>query len=77
MLLAIATDQADVADLLQSQRVATMERLQGYTRHKRRADPEHELPWVLLLDALIVHAEAEVRWLDICEARLRLREERR
>ena len=55
---------------------ATMERLQSYTRHKRRAQPESELPWILLLDALILQAEAEVRWLDLCEARLRERENR-
>lgn len=76
VLLAVATDQGDVTGMLQAQRVATMERLQSYTRHKRSADPDAELPWILLLDALILQAEAEVRWLDLCEARLRDREER-
>lgn len=71
VLLAIATDHTDVKGLVQAQRLATMERLQGYTRHKRDADPEEELPWILLLDALILQAEAEVRWLDLCEARLK------
>jgi hypothetical protein len=28
---------------------------------------------VLLLDSLVLKAEAEVRWLDLCEARLRQR----
>ncbi|MEM7199408.1 MAG: PadR family transcriptional regulator [Planctomycetota bacterium] len=76
VLLAVSTDQKDVSGLLQAQRVATMERLQSYTRHKRHADPTRELPWLLLLDALIVQAEAEIKWLDLCEARLRQREER-
>ena len=26
--------------------------------------------WLLMLDALVFQAEAEVRWLDMCEARL-------
>lgn len=73
VLLAVATDRDDVDEILRAQRVATMARLQAYTRHKRRADPERELPWLLLLDALILQAEAEVRWLDLCEARLRER----
>ena len=74
VLLAVAADAVDVGPILQRQRVATMERLQQYTRHKRKADPERELPWVLLLDALILKAEAEVKWLDLCEERLRHRD---
>ena len=26
--------------------------------------------WLLVLDSLIFQAEAEVRWLDLCEARM-------
>lgn len=70
VLLAIAADQVDVTDILQTQRTATMHRLQELTLHKRKADPAAELPWILLLDAMILKAEAEVKWLDLCEARL-------
>ncbi len=73
ILLAVATDRADVDAMLQAQRASTMERLLGYTRRKRDADPVKELPWLLMLDALILQAEAEVKWLDLCEARLRAR----
>jgi DNA-binding PadR family transcriptional regulator len=76
VLLAIAADAVDVQAILDGQRAATLQRLQEYTRLKAKADPEHELPWVLLLDALILKAEAEVRWLDLCEERLRQRSER-
>ena len=71
VLLAVAADQVDVTEILQTQRGASMERLQELTRHKQKADPESELPWVLLLDALILKVEAEIKWLDLCEARLR------
>lgn len=73
VLLAVAADSADVSAILASQRAATVERLQQYTRHKQKADPQRELPWLLLLDALILKAEAELKWLDLCEARLRQR----
>jgi len=73
VLVALAADQVDVTDVLQRQRTATLAQLQEYTRLQRQADPAAELPWVLLLDALILKAEAEVRWLDLCEARLRQR----
>ena len=73
VLLALAADEVDVRGVLQRQRTATLEQLQEYTRLKRQADVDEDLPWVLLLDALILKAEAEVRWLDLCEARLRRR----
>lgn len=74
LLAAAAQAQGvDVESILQAQRRATVERLQRYTLLKRRADPDTELTWVLLLDALILKAEAEVRWLDLCEQRLRAR----
>lgn len=73
VLLAIAAEDVDVTAVLQHQRTATLEQMQGYARAKQQADPETELPWLLLLDALSLKAEAEIRWLDVCEARLRRR----
>lgn len=70
VLLAIAADRDDVSAILDAQRVATLERMAELTRQKQRADPEQELPWVLLLDALILKAKAEIEWIDLCEARL-------
>ena len=46
-----------------------MRTLQEYTRLKARADAG-DLAWRLVLDAMIFQAEAEVRWLDHCEASL-------
>jgi hypothetical protein len=56
--------------VVQTQRSATMRTLQEYTRLKARADQEVELSWMLVLDAMVFQAEAEVRWLDHCEASL-------
>jgi DNA-binding PadR family transcriptional regulator len=73
VLLAIAAPDVDVDAVVQRQRTAVLEHLQALTRRKRDADPVHDLAAVLHLDALILRAEAEVRWLDTCEARLRHR----
>ncbi|MDQ3552942.1 MAG: PadR family transcriptional regulator [Chloroflexota bacterium] len=70
VLLAIAASDVDVTAVLQRQRSATLALLQAYTRRKAQADPELDVAWLMLLDALIFKAEAEVRWLDACEARI-------
>jgi hypothetical protein len=41
--------------------------LQEYTRLKNRAGPA-DLAWRLVPDAMVFRGEAEVRWLDHCEA---------
>ena len=64
----------DVGTLIQRQRSASMTALQDYTRLKRQAGSSGEasdLAWGLVLDSLVFAAEAEIRWLDHCEARLR------
>lgn len=76
VLLAVAAESIDVGKIIDAQRVATMKRLQEYTRCKRKADPETELAWVLMLDSLILKLQAEAKWLDHCEATLRERKRR-
>jgi DNA-binding PadR family transcriptional regulator len=71
VLLAVAAEDVDVTALLQRQRRASIEQLQAYTRRKAKADPQRDVSFLLLLDALIFRTEAEIRWLDACDARLR------
>jgi len=73
LALAVTVPGVDVGTVIQQQRSATMSALQDYTRLKRdRAEPSDDaMAWGLVLDSLIFNAEAEVRWLDHCEARLR------
>jgi hypothetical protein len=65
----------DVGRVIQQQRTATMGALQDYTRLKRARPADLQEPadmaWSLVLDSLVFAAEAEIRWLDHCEARLR------
>ena len=74
LALAVTVPGVDVGTVIQRQRSATMAALQDYTRLKRRAaegSGAEDLAWALVLDSLVFAAEAEVRWLDHCEARLR------
>jgi DNA-binding PadR family transcriptional regulator len=71
VLLAVAAGDVDVTALLQRQRRASVEQLQAYTRRKAKAEPTRDVAFLILLDALIFRAEAEIRWLDACEARIR------
>ncbi|MGI8523539.1 MAG: PadR family transcriptional regulator [Nocardioides sp.] len=75
LALAVTVPGVDVATVIQRQRSATMTGLQDYTRLKRQADgglrSSRDLAWSLVLDSLVFNAEAEIRWLDHCEARLR------
>jgi DNA-binding PadR family transcriptional regulator len=68
--LALTTPGIDVRSVVQTQRTATMRTLQEFTRLKARGGEPGDLAWLLVLDAMIFQAEAEVRWLDHCEASL-------
>ena len=73
LALAVCSPMADVRQVVQVQRVATMRAMQELTRLKARADtgdPGDDLAWLLVLDALIFQAEAEIRWLDHCGSRV-------
>jgi DNA-binding PadR family transcriptional regulator len=70
LALALTTPGVDVQAVVQRQRGATMRTLQEYTRLKAGAERPADLSWLLVLDAMIFQAEAEVRWLDHCEASL-------
>jgi DNA-binding PadR family transcriptional regulator len=73
LAMAVTVPGVDVRAVVQGQRSATVRALQDYTRLKARAadgDSPQDFAWLLVLDSLIFAAEAEVRWLDHCEARL-------
>jgi DNA-binding PadR family transcriptional regulator len=70
LVFAMRSGVADVAAVVQRQRVATVRALQDVTRLKAAAESSGDLAWLMMLDALVFQAEAEARWLDMCEARL-------
>ena len=71
LALALTVPGVDVLGVLQRQRTATVRALQTHVRRRSalsRAEPAGAA--LLVLESLVFAAEAEVRWLDHCEARL-------
>jgi DNA-binding PadR family transcriptional regulator len=77
VLLAIAHDREHALDVITAQRNSLLALLQQRQRgnaqqRRRRAGANGGDPLVeqLVADALVVRAEADLRWLDLCEERL-------
>lgn len=70
LVMVARRSEADGRRVIQAERRHAVELLQDYTRLKRGAPADADLGWLFLLDSLIFQAEARVRWLDACEARL-------
>jgi DNA-binding PadR family transcriptional regulator len=70
LVFATRSGLSEVSAVVQRQRIATMRALQEITRLKADAERGTDMAWLLVLDGLIFQAEAEARWLDMCEARL-------
>ncbi|MEV5440096.1 PadR family transcriptional regulator [Streptomyces sp. NPDC052682] len=75
LVLAAGADDIDVREVVEAQRRHVTQALHDHVRHRAEAlsrAPEHpeEMARLLVLEQLVFHAEAEVRWLDHCEARL-------
>jgi DNA-binding PadR family transcriptional regulator len=70
LVFAMRSGMAEVTSVVARQRIATVRALQDLTRLKADAEAGGDTAWLLVLDGLIFQAEAEVRWLDMCEARL-------
>lgn len=64
------TSDVSTEDVLQTQRKAELQKLHELTQLKQDADKALELPWILQLDLAILHTEATLQWLNMCEVRL-------
>lgn len=70
LMLGLALDSTDPYALINTQRDQLYKQLHGITEQRTRADPRKEMAKILLLDKVVMHLEADLRWLDITEARL-------
>ncbi len=73
LALAVTIPGVDVQGIVQAQRVASIRALQDYTKARRDTATSQrpgDTAWLLVVDSLIFQTEAEVRWLDLCEARM-------
>jgi|SRR5581483_9028178 DNA-binding PadR family transcriptional regulator len=69
LMLCLVTGATDPHQLIQTQRAQLYQDLHAVTVQRARLNPRLELAKMLLLDKTIMHLEADVRWLDMIQAR--------
>jgi DNA-binding PadR family transcriptional regulator len=70
LMLAIVTRSGNPRRVVQVQRRELLQELHDLLARRDAADPLRELAHILLLDSAIMHTDAEMRWLEMVEARL-------
>lgn len=70
LVLSLVGGPVSPEQVLMTQRRELYQQLHQATELSREADPRTQLPWILLLESAIMHLEADLRWIEMCEARL-------
>ncbi len=70
LLLSVATEGVEPRKVIQTQRARLYQELHAITARRKQADPKTALAQILLMDKTVMHLEADLRWLDMVEARL-------
>ena len=70
LMLAISTGAASPRKIIRSQRARLFQELHALTAQRGKSDPKTGLAHILLLESALMHLEADLRWLDMVEARL-------
>ncbi|MBA4379529.1 MAG: PadR family transcriptional regulator [Anaerolinea sp.] len=70
LMVGMASGEADPARLIQTQRAHLYQELHSATTLRDSYASQTEVAHILLLEKVIMHLEADLRWLDITEQRL-------
>lgn len=70
LMLSVATSVTDPYAVIRSQRAGLFHDLHALTRRRSAVDRSSALAAALLLEQAAMHVEADLRWLDMLEARL-------
>jgi len=70
LMLSVNDGGAGPSRVIRAQRSALFKELHDLTARRSKADPRTELSTIFLLDRAVMHVEADLRWLDMIEARL-------
>jgi DNA-binding PadR family transcriptional regulator len=70
LMLCLATGHADPYKVMNIQRTRLYQDLHNITVQRSRMDPRQELARIMLFDKAIMHLEADLRWMDLVQARL-------
>jgi DNA-binding PadR family transcriptional regulator len=70
LVLSLTGGPVSPEQVLIAQRRELYRQLHQVTELLHEADAQTQLPWVLLLESATMHLEADLRWIEMCEARL-------
>lgn len=70
LMVGLALGEVDARKILQVQRTALYRELHRVTTQRQLIDPKTALAQILLLDKTVMHLEADLRWIEMVEARL-------
>ena len=70
LMLGLMTGEALPHKVIQGQRSRLYQDLHDMTAQRNKSNPKTQLAQILLYDKAIMHLEADLRWLDMVEARL-------
>lgn len=70
LMVGLALDEVDARKILQVQRTTLYRELHHITTQRQTIDPKVALAQILLLDKTVMHLEADLRWIEMVEARL-------
>ncbi len=70
LMLSLVVADGDPRRLIYTQRAGLYRELHALTAQRSQVNPASQLAYILLLDQAIMHLEADLRWLEMVEARL-------
>jgi DNA-binding PadR family transcriptional regulator len=70
LMVNLVSDVVDPYELIYIQRTHLYRELHRYSRLKGSADASRELAYVLFLESVVMHLEADLRWLEMIESKL-------
>ncbi|HEX3049761.1 MAG TPA: PadR family transcriptional regulator [Aggregatilineaceae bacterium] len=70
LVLSLLGSPVEAEQVLVTQRRELYQQLHQVNELRREANPPTDLPWMLLLESAMMHLEADLRWIEMCEARL-------
>lgn len=70
LMVSLYSEEVDPYQVIRAQRNQLYQDLHALTARRNGVDARRELAQIFLLDKSIMHLEADLRWLDLLEARL-------
>jgi DNA-binding PadR family transcriptional regulator len=70
LMLCLATGEVSPRGLIYIQRASLYQELHDLTAQRSQTNPATDLAYILLMDQAAMHLEADLRWLEMIEARL-------